>query len=164
MATNTLSKPEIVAELLEIKAEQKRLCDRETELLTLLQNPKKATKNHAPLTFGENIITWDGGALAIRGKGYAVMKILYTAKKMRMREATLCPLVWSDGDSADNHSNFKELLRWLSEKLEKAKCPYRILPVMRREKVETTGEIRNGKPVKKRIRSGIIGVKLRARK
>ena len=171
MTASPLSKSDIVAELLKIQAERekiadavKRLDDREMELLTRLQNPKKATKKHIPLTFGKNVITWDGGALAIRGKGYAVIKALYDAKKMRLREATLCPIVWSDGDSADNHDNFKELIRWLSEKLEKAKFPYRLLPVMRRERVENTGEMRNGKPVKKRIRSGIIGVKLRTRK
>ena len=159
MTARPLSKSEIVAELLEIKAEQRRLGNRETELLTLLQNPKKkGAKKSVPLTFGKDVITWDRGALVIKGKGYKFVKALYDADKMRLKRELLGKVVWND--SLVNRHTFIVLFHWLSEKLEKAKFPYRLIPVKSKSRVETTLEIRKNKPVKKLIQSEIIGVKL----
>ena len=167
MSVIPLSKSEIVAELQEIQAERqkyadaiKRLEDRETELLTLLQNPKKATRKHVPLTFGKNVITWDNEALAIKGKGYKFVKALYEARKMRLKEATLDRLVWNN--ELSSHDAFKEYMRWLATKLEKAKFPYRLIPVKSKGQIKSflNPDSDAGKPLQKWIEPGIIGAKL----
>ena len=167
MTAPPLSKSEILAELLEIQAERrqiadavKRLDDREMELLTRLQSPKKATKKHIPLTFGKNIITWDGGGLAIKGKGYKFVKVLYDAKKMRLKEATFDRLVWNN--KLPSHDAFKEYIRWLATKLEKAKFPYRLIPVKSKGQIKSflNPNSDDGKPLQKWIDPGIIGAKL----
>ena len=167
MSSLPLSKSEIVAELLKIQAERrqladatKRLDDREMELLTRLQSPKKAAKKHIPLKFEKNAITWDGGVLAIRGKGYTVIKVLYEAKKMRLKEAALDQLVWNN--ELPSHDAFKEYIRWLATKLEKAKFPYRLIPVKSKGKIKAflNPNSDDGKPLQKWIEPGIIGAKL----
>jgi len=160
-----LSKSEIVAELLEIQAERekiadavKRLDDRQMELLIRLQSPKKATKKHIPLTFGKNVITWDGGALAIKGKGYRFIKALFEADKMRLKREILGGIVWNNDLVRQN--TFIVFLHWLAGKLEKAKFPYRLLPAKSKEKIKTVEHKAGEKPVKKRFQSEIIGAKL----
>ena len=162
-----LSKSEIVAELLEIQAERekiadavKRLDDREIELLTRLQDPKKATKKHIPLIFGKNVITWDGGGLAIKGKGYKFIKALFEAKKMRLKEAALDQLVWNN--ELPSHDAFKEYIRWLATKLEKAKFPYRLIPVKSKGQIKSflNPNSDDGRPLQKWIEPGIIGATL----
>jgi hypothetical protein len=161
MTAVPLSQSEIVAELLEIQAERRRLDEREMELLTLLQKPKKGLRKPVLLTFGKNIISWEGGALSITGRGYKFVKALYDADGMRRKEATLGRLVWGQ---EPKHHTFRELARWLAEKLEKAKFPYQLLPLMSKEKTVPTGEKHSdGKPKLKHLRPVIIGVKLTAR-
>jgi hypothetical protein len=90
------------------------------------------------------------------------VKVLYEADKMRLKEDTLARLVWEH--KRPNHHTFKEFIRSTAEKLERAKFPYRLLPVMSKERTEPTGETRNGKPVIRRIQSEVIGVKVDSRK
>jgi len=166
MSAVSLSQSEIVAELLAIQAERRRFDERETELLTLLQTPKKRSAPPVPLTFGKNVITWSGGALPIKGKGYQFIKVLYEADKMRLKIATLEKTVWRDDIqkgkiAAVRQNSFIVFLNWLAVKLEKGKFPYRLMPTRSNERTEDTGEIRRNKPVKKRVRSVITGAKLR---
>ena len=164
MTTVSLSQPEIVAELLEIQAERRRLEGRETELLTLLQEQNESIKNPVPLIFGKNVITWEGGALSIRGNGYLFLKVLYEADGMQLTEDAICGMVWRQ-DKDPEHHTFKESVRWLTEKLEKARFPYQLLPVMSEGGTIPIGEkFRNGKQKLKHVRPEIIGVKLNARK
>ena len=154
------SKSEIVARLLEIHAAREALGVEESELLTRLQKPKGDIVKPVPLIFGKNIITWEGGtALYIKGKGHKFLKALYEADKMRLKEATLDKIVW---DGNVKHRNFREFVRRLVERLEKAKFPYRLLPVESKPKVESTEKTRIGKPSLHFVPSEIIGVKLHA--
>ena len=78
MSNKKLSKPEIVARLQEINAEQVRLSGEAEELLTHLQKTRRSAKPPIPLTFGNNVITWGGGqALAIKGKGYIFLALFH---------------------------------------------------------------------------------------
>jgi len=160
MRSKKLSKSEIVARLHAINVEQVRLTDEATKLWTLLQKAKRV-EPPIPLTFSKNFITWDDGqVLLIKGKGYKFLKILYEAKGMRLKEATLDRLIWKGNVT---HHNFKEFIRRLAEKLEKAKFPYRLLPVENKAKVVQTGNVhKDNRPEKMFIPSEIIGVKLHA--
>jgi hypothetical protein len=168
MSAVSLSQPEIISRLLEIHATRKAFVVEETKLLAQLQESKnRGSKNNTslrvPLTFGKNAITWgEGQVLAIRGKGYKFVKALYEANKMRLKEDTLAKLVWEHKNPT--HHNFKEFVRSTAEKLERAKFPYRLLPVMSKEKTEDTGKTHKGKPLLRRVQPEIIGVKLENRK
>jgi len=164
MTVAPLSQPDIVAELFEIQAERRRLDERETELLTLLQTPKKGTKRPVCLVFGKNVIRWDGGALAIMGKGYKFVKALYEADEMRLEIEALEALVWRDdmeekGKIVKQHT-FVVALQRISEKLERAKFPYKLLPIRSKERHEIMERKPGKKPTAKRIQSEIIGAKL----
>ena len=166
MTAVSFSQSEIVARLLEIKAARRAFDVEEDELFGLLQNTKKRPAQPVPLTFAKNVITWGGGALPIKGKGYKFIKVLYEADKMRLKIARLEKTVWKDDIQkgktvAVKQNSFIVFLNWLAAKLEFAKFPYRLLPTRSKEKSEDTGEIRKKKPVKKRIRSVITGAKLR---
>lgn len=158
MTAIPLSQSEIVAELLEIQAERRRLDERETELLTLLQKPKKGTKRPVELTFKKNVITWEGGALPIRGKGYKFVRALYGANKMRQKVRTLGKKIWNN--PVVKQHTFIVALHWLAEKLEKARFPYKLLPVRSQERFEVVERTKGKKPITKRIQSEIIGAKL----
>ena len=163
MTAVSLSKPEIVARLLEIHVARKAFDIEEGELLARLQRPKGNTARPIELTFGKNIITWDNGqALSIRGKGFRFIKTLYYASGMRLKRERLGKMVWDN--EMPNHHNFKEFIRKTAMKLEKALFPYRLIPVKSKEKVQNTGKTRNGKPEKVRIQSEIIGAKLETTK
>lgn len=143
---------------------RKELLLEEAELFGRLQKPKKNSLSPSvPLTFGINVITWENGqALVIKGKGYKFVKALYEADKMRLREATLDRLIWKDNV---NHCNFKVFIRRLAEKLEKAKFPYRLLPVKSKPKVkQTRKKYKGNKPEMVFIPPEIIGVKLHGTK
>jgi len=119
------------------------------------------TKKPIELRFGKNIITWDGGALAIKGKGYKIVKALYEADKMRLKEATLDKRFW---DGKVTHKTFKENIRQIAEKLERGKFPYSLLPVESKPKVVPIGEKgAYGKKSMRYIPAEIIGVKLHAK-
>jgi len=158
MTAVPLSQPGIVAELLAIQAERRRLDKREMELLTLLQEPKKDSEKPVLLAFGRNVIRWEGGALPIRGKGYKFVKALYEADQMRQKVRTLGKKVWNN--PVVKQHTFIVALHWLAEKLEKAKFPYRLLPVRSQERFEVMERKKGKKPVTKRIQSEIIGAKL----
>ncbi|MDR0328803.1 MAG: hypothetical protein LBI05_10955, partial [Planctomycetaceae bacterium] len=131
---------EILDRLGFLEKERGKLCAEElvlrTELRERLAGTKRAEKP-VPLTFGKNVITWDGGAVALEGLGYKFVKALYDSKSMKLKEATLGRLVWGQ---EPKHQTFKELVRWLAEKLERAKFPYQLLPVMSKERTVKTGE------------------------
>jgi DNA-binding response OmpR family regulator len=159
MTADLLSTPKILDRLLEIHAARKAFALEEAELLTQLQKPKKDTVKPVPLTFGKNVITWgDGQALAIKGKGYKLVKALYEANKMRLKRETLGVIVWNCDLVRQN--TFLLFFHWLSEKLERARFPYRLIPIKSKEKIKTVEHKAKGKPVKKRIQSEIIGAKL----
>jgi len=125
-----------------------------------LQTGKKRTaEKPTKLTFGKNVITWDGGALPIRGLGYRFIQVLYEANDMKRTVRTLGLQVW--GNPMVRQNTFIVFTHWLSAKLEKAKFPYRLLQVKSKERYEATdGEFKSGKPKRKRIQSEIIGMKL----
>jgi len=135
----------------------------ELEILESEEKKPAHTKKTVPLTFGKNIITWDGGALPIKGKGYKFIKALYEAKNMRLKEAALDRLVW-DGELS-SHKTFRELIRWLSEKLEKVKFPYHLKPAMSKGKVKAflNPDASDGRPLQKWIEPVVMGAKLGAR-
>jgi len=170
MTAVSLSQPEIVARLLEIHTARRAFDVEEAELLTRLQKPKNNLVKSVPLTFGKNIITWGNGqALAIKGKGYKFVKTLYEADEMQLKIADIEELVWqaeeNDQDRTVSQHTFIVCLHRLSEKLEKAKFPYRLLPTRSKEKTENNGEkwkdkLGVEKPGKKRVRSEIIGARL----
>ena len=56
------------------------------------------------------------------------VKALYEADMMRLQEKTLGRLVWHN--AMPNHHGFKEFLRKIAEKLEKAKFPYRVIDLV----------------------------------
>ena len=120
----------------------------------------KGKQKHTPsvkLTFGKNVITWDGGAVTLEGVEYKIVATLYAANKMRLKEATLGKRAWGDEPT---HRAFRERVRSVTEKLEKAKFPYRLLPVMSKPRMVLTGEkFPNGKPKQKCLRPVIIGFK-----
>ena len=90
-----LSQSEIVARLLEIHTVRKTFDAEEEELLARLQKQRSDVVKPVPLFFGKNIITWgDRQALVIKGKGYKLVRVLYEADKMRLKEATLDKLIW----------------------------------------------------------------------
>jgi len=164
MTAAPLSQPDIVAELFEIQAERRRLDERATELLMLLHKPRKDQKRPITLIFGKNVIRWDGGALAISGKGYKFVKALYEADEMQLEIAALEELVWQ-GDIEEKgmivkQHTFVVALQRFSEKLEKEKFPYKLLPVRSKEKYEIMERKTGKKPIAKRIQSEIIGAKL----
>jgi len=162
MSTVSLTKPEIVARLLEIHVARKAFDIEEGELLAILQQPKGNTKRPIELTFGKDIITWGNGqALAVRGKGYRFIKALYFANGMRLKRETLGRIVW-DND-LPSHRNFVRYILWLSGKLEKGQFPYRLLPVKSKERIESVDKPDGGKPIKKRIQSEIVGTRLGAK-
>jgi len=158
MTTVQCSQPEIVARLWEIHTARKAFDAEETELLTRLQRTKGNTVKPVPLLFGKNVISWGNGqALVIRGKGYKLVKALYEAKKMRLKEAVLDQIIWK---GTVKHSTFVESVRRLAEKLEIGQFPYRLLPVKSMPKVESSGETHKGKPTLRYVPAEIIGVKL----
>ena len=163
MTAVLLSHSEIVTELLDIQAERRRLDEKEMGLLALLQKVKKAVKKPIPLTFRKNVITWDGGALPIRGKGYRFLKALYNADKMRRKIATLEQIAWKEdirkGKIIQQHT-FIVMCHDLMKKLRKANCPYQLSFVRSKEKVKVVERKGGKKPVTKRIQSKIIGAKL----
>ena len=153
------SQSEIVARLLEIHAARKVLDIEQTELLARLKNQGKTIEKPVPLAFGENAVTWgDGQVLVIRGKGYKFIKALYESDKMRIKKQQLERHVW--GKDKVKHHTFTVLLHWLSEKLEIAKFPYRLLPTRSKEQIITVEHKEGEKPVKKRLQSEITGAKL----
>ena len=127
---------------------------------TLEPRKRKRTPPPIELAFGKNIITWDRGAVALEGVSYKIVKALYDANGMKMKEGTLGRLAWGNEPA---HKNFTERIRRVSEQLEIAKFPYRMLSVMSKEKTILTGEkYPDGRPKFKHIRPVIIGVKLTA--
>jgi len=159
MTAVALSKPEIVTRLVEIHTVRRALDAEESELLARLQRPKRDKDRPIELTFGKNIISWGNGqALPIRGKGYRFLKALYFADGMRLKEEILGRIVW--GNNVLNHRNFTRYVLWLSEKLEKAHFPYRLIPAKSKEKIKTIENPNGGKPTKARVQSEIIGIKL----
>jgi len=158
MTTASLSELEIVTRLLEIHAARRTFDVEEAELLALLKKQKRGATPPVKLTFGKNIITWDGGFLYIKGKGYKFVKALYDTNSMKMKESVLGERVWGYEQS---HKNFKDMFYEIQEKLEKAKFPYQLLPVMSKDKTVPTGEkYPDGRPKLKHLRPVIIGVKL----
>jgi len=120
---------------------------------------KRAAEKTIELKFGEKIITWDGGALPIRGLGYKFLQKLYEANEMKQTVRTLANHVW--GNPLVRQNTFIVFMHWLSAKLEKANFPYRLLPIRSQERhVATSETFKSGKPKRKRIRSEIIGAKL----
>jgi hypothetical protein len=158
MNTSSLSSEEIVIRLREIHSARRAFDVEESELLDQLQKIKSTPNKPVLLTFGKNVITWgNDSALVIKGKGYQMLKALYYADKMRLKESTLDKLIW---EGRVKHEAFVEYVRRLAEKLEREKFPYRLLPARSQPKVRPTGDIRKGKPILHFVPSGIIGVKL----
>ena len=116
------------------------------------------------LTFGTNVIRWDGGALAISGKGYKFVKALYEADEMQLEIEALEKLVWMDDVELKGkiikQNTFIKALQRLSETLERAKFPYRLFPIESKEKFEIVERKLGKKPITKRIQSRITGAKL----
>ena len=117
------------------------------------------------LTFGKNVIRWDGGAVPMRGKGYKFVKALYEADEMQLEIEALEETVWKQEISGESkvvikQNTFRVALLRLSETLEKAKFPYRLFPVRSEEKTEIVERAIGKKPITKRIQSEIIGVRL----
>jgi len=159
MSTVSLTKPEILARLLEIHTARLAFDREEADLWARLQQPKGNTKRPIELTFGKNTIAWGNGqVLYIKGKGYKFIRALYYANGMRLKRDRLGRLVW-DNDCV-RQNTFIVFLHRLSEKLEMARFPYRLRPVKSKEQVQDTGKIRNGKPDKVRMQSEIMGAKL----
>lgn len=154
---------EITTRILEISNEQERLATEMEELAAQLQKPIQKADRQVLLTFGKDVITWKKEqALVIKGKGYKLLKALYEAKKMRLKESTLDQLIWKGNVK---HHTFKEFIRRLAEKLEKAKFPYRLLPVKSKPKVkQTRKKYKGNKPEMVFIPPEIIGVKLHGTK
>jgi hypothetical protein len=171
MTSLPTSQPEIVAELLAIRAEcgrlvdaMKRLDERVSELLGRLENPDKATGRRIPLAFGKNTITWGtGNVLYIKGKGYKLVKALYEAEGMSLTEEIIGEIIWdTDPEKSElpNHKNFKVFLLRLATRLEKEKFPYRLLPKRSKERFEETEKMQGNKPEVRRIQPEIIGARL----
>ena len=100
--------------------------------------------------------------MAIKGKGYRLIKALYHAEGMRLKRDKLGLLVWNNDCVRQN--TFIVFLHRLSEKLEMARFPYRLLPVKSKERIENNGETwkdKSGtkKPGKKRLQYEIMGAK-----
>ena len=151
---------EDVARLLEIEKLTQALARERKAILMKAVRTECKEPVLAPIefTFGKNIITWNGGAVALAGVEYKIVKALYEAKNMRLKEETLGQRAWG---KETTHEAFKERVRCVTEKLEKAKSPYRLFSVMSKEKTIPTGEkYRNGKQKFKHLRPVIIGVKL----
>jgi hypothetical protein len=160
MSTVTLSKPEILARLVEIHSFHRELYVEETELLARLQRPKGNTVRPVELTFGKDMILWgQGQVLAIKGKGYRFIKALYYADGMRLKEATLDKQIWK---GKVTHRTFTRYIHRLAEKLEKAKFPYRLQPIESKPKVKTNGKFRHNKPDLHFVPPEIIGARLYA--
>jgi hypothetical protein len=132
-----------------------------TELREILER-RKHSKKPVPLTFGKNVIKWEGGELRIRGKCYKFVRSLYEANKMRLKEVTLGKRVWGR-NGEPKHRTFNQFVHWLADKLEKAKFPYRLLPAMSKGRTRQAEEMRNNKPIKIHEPPEIIGVKLHVR-
>ena len=158
----TVSLPELIERKRHLEMEIAEI-DRVIEAKALYSGKVRTRRLKSPvvpLMFGKNVITWGNGkALYIKGKGYKFVKSLYEVDKMRLKEATLDKIVW---EGKVNHRNFREFVRRLAEKLEKAEFPYRLKTVMSRPQIIRTGEIRNNKPVLRFVPPEIIGVKLHA--
>jgi hypothetical protein len=133
------------------------------EILTKTKRAKKPIE----LKFDKNLISWNGGALHIIGKGYKFLKVLYEAESMQLGIAVFEKSVWeineADTDKMLKQATFIQFVRWLSKKLDTGNFPYILTQVKSEERTEDTGEMRNGKPVKMRIRSETIGAKLHTR-
>jgi DNA-binding response OmpR family regulator len=163
MTAVALSKPEIIARLMELHSTIRAVDVEITELLTQLQRPQKDTVRPIELTFGKNLILWGNGhALVIRGKGYNFIRALYHANGMRLKEKTLGKIVWQD--EMPDHHNFKEFIRKTAIKLEKTQFPYRLIPIKSKGRIHSTGKTRNGKPEMIRVQSEVIGARLDATK
>jgi len=148
---------EILAQLDAFELATKEL---RAELREILE-PDKRKCTPIKLTFDKNIITWNGGAIALKGLGYKIVRTLYEVNDMMMEEATLGERVWGQ---EPKHRTFNELVRWLMEKLERAKFPYQLIFIMSEEKIIQTGEkYSDGRPKLKHLRPVIIGIKLNAR-
>ena len=137
------------------------LDQKEQEILT----GKVRTEKPVPLIFGKNVIQWQGGALAISGKGYKFIRALYEADEMHLDIPALEEIVWNEeigeGTKAVIKQNtFRVTLLRLSETLEKAKFPYRLSPIRSEEKTEVVERAVGKKPITKRIQSEIIGARL----
>ena len=159
MSTVSQSKQEIVARLLEIHNARRAFDIEEGELLARLQRPKGDTARPIELFFGKNTIGWDNGkVLYIKGKGYKFLKALYFANGMRLTVASLGKIVW--GNEVLKHRNFTRYVLWLSEKMEKAQFPYRLLPAKSKGRIKTVKNPNGSKPTKKRIQPEIIGIRL----
>jgi hypothetical protein len=160
--------PENIVRLYAINAERRELRVRldaldqeEHEILT----GKQFTEKPIPLTFGKKIITWKGGALPIKGKGYKFVQALYEADGMEHDIPTIEEIVWRQEISGESkvvikHNTFRVALCRLAETLERADFPYRLFPVMSEEKIEIVERAIGKKPTTKRIQSEIIGVRL----
>ena len=135
------------------------LDQKEQEILT----GKVRKEKPVSLTFGRDIIKWDGGALAIGGKGYKFVKALYEAEEMQLEIEALEELVWQDeigkGKIIKQHTFIVALQRF-SERLEKEKFPYKLLPVRSKERYEIVEHLTGKKPTAKRVQSEIIGARL----
>jgi len=136
------------------------LDQKEQEILTGTVRPETPVS----LTFGKNVIRWEGGALAISGKGYKFIQALYEANEMRLEIAILEEMVWKDDleekGKVIRQNTFRVALLRLAEKLEKAKFPYRLLSERSKEKNEVVERKQGKKPTTKRIQSEIIGARL----
>ena len=136
------------------------LDQKEQEILTGKVRPEKPVS----LTFSKNVIRWEGGALAISGKGYRFVKALYEANEMRLEIAVLEEIMWKDDmeekGKVIRQNTFRVALLRLAEKLERAKFPYRLLPERSKEKHEVVKRKPEDKPTTKRIQSEIIGARL----
>jgi transcriptional regulator with XRE-family HTH domain len=143
----------------EIAARLIALDQQEQEILT----GKVRTEKQVSLTFGRDIIKWEGGALAIGGKGYKFVKALYEADEMQLEIAALEELVWQDdiskGKFIKQHT-FVVALQRFSERLEKEKFPYKLLPIRSKERYEIMEHKAGKKPTAKRIQSEITGARL----
>ena len=142
-----------------IKQAMERLVALDQMEQELQTGKKRAAERTVKLEFGRNVITWDGGALPIRGLGYKFVQKLYEANEMKQTVRTLAKHVWDNPLVRQN--TFIVFMHWLSAKLENAHFPYRLLPIKSQEHYVVTDEtFASGKPKRKRIRSEIIGVKL----
>jgi hypothetical protein len=171
MTAVLILQPEDVARILEIQKEERELSARLDILLSEGEKIIAGTEHTEKpmLKFDKNVIRWDGGTLAIRGKGYALVKILYESKtemdEMVLDIATLEDTVWKDdvdekGKALIRQNTFRVALLRFAEILERAKFPYKLLPVRSQEIREITPNADGKKPLTKRIQSRIIGAKL----
>ena len=154
--------------LLEIREERQalhaRLVALDQEENEILTGTERTGKKPVPLTFGKNVVAWGDRKMPLKGKGYKFVKALYDAKKMRLKGGTLGKRVWGKDKEPQRHT-FNVFIRWITEKLEKAKFPYLIKPVMRKGQVRQAEERRgrNNKPIKIYEPPEIIGVKMHVR-